>query len=241
MHAPTPALLLQAELAAAQAQRDDAAQRLEQAEQQRSSLQEQLAAAEASLADTRQQAEEALQQHREAAASAAELRKQLADFEQQAAAAAAEKQEWGKERGELQDRLAELKKAQSIAEGKLLLARQRDTQFKVRGARGGCRMGMARGPLACMEPSRKRVASLVLAQCACRATLVLPAGTPLPTSPDVLMLTAGGVQAAEGAAAGAGQLCRRGGHPPTAARGGGATVRAGASCAAALCGCSWHL
>lgn len=123
---------VQGELAAAQEQRSAAAQQHAEAEAARSSLQERLSASEASLAESQQAAQQAQQQHQEAAAAAAELREQLVQAQQQVATAAGERQEWAQQRGELQQQVAALQKAQSIADGKLVLARQREAQFKVR-------------------------------------------------------------------------------------------------------------
>ena len=125
---------MQDELAAAQEQRAAAAQQHAEAEAARSSLQERLAASEASLAESQLAAQQAQQQHQEAAAAAAELREQLSQAQQQVAAAGGERLEWGQQRGELQQQVAALQKAQSIADGKLVLARQREAQFKVWGS-----------------------------------------------------------------------------------------------------------
>lgn len=131
---------LQAELAAAREQREEAVRQQEAAAAQQRSLQEKLATVEAALADNRQLAQQVQQQvqqaqdeQQEATAAAAELRQQLASAQQQLASAVGKEQEWCQQRGELQQQLAALQKAQSVADGKLVLARQREAQFKVGG------------------------------------------------------------------------------------------------------------
>jgi chromosome segregation ATPase len=121
----------------AQAQRDQAAQQHKAAEQELGGLLERCSVAEASLADSRRLAEQAAEQHKHADASVADLQQQLGEACQQAAAGAEEAQELARQRDELQGQLAAMKKAQSVAEGKLVLSRQREAHFKV-GAGGSC-------------------------------------------------------------------------------------------------------
>ncbi len=130
---------LQAELASARQQAAIAQQAQQEAEQQRAAVQERLALAESALGDSRQLAAKSQDQHAEAAAAAAEMRQQLAEAQQAAAeaqqrlaAVAGEKQEWSQQRSELQEQVAALQKAQAVADGKLVVARQREAQFKVR-------------------------------------------------------------------------------------------------------------
>lgn len=180
---------LQAELAAAQAQRDQAAQLHKEAEQELGALGERLAQAEASLGESRQEAQKAVQQQQEAAASAAELLQQLGEAQRQLAAGAEEKRERGQQQEAMQQQLAALQKKQSVADGKLVLARQREAQFKVR-----------RCGLACIG---------------CQALMSkLLRAYAHQFSPH---LCAGGLKAAQGAAAGAADVCERCPGTPAAA------------------------
>ena len=197
---------MQAALAQAQVARDAAVQQREAAAVARGELQERLAAAEASMDDSRLAAAAAAARHEEEAAEAAQLRARLADAEAAVAAAAADRVEAAAARGELQGELEALRKAAAVAEGKLVLARQRETQFKVGARAEAGSLTNGRVPrVAGRFPNRPTVPTLdsrLLSDCH-------PAGS---------------FKAAQGAAAGASQLCGGGAGAPGGARGGGATV-----------------
>lgn len=200
---------LQAELASARQQAAAAQQAQQEADQQRAAVQERLTLAESALGDSRQLAANAQEQHAEAAAAAAEMRQQLAaaqqaaaEAQQRLAAAAGEKQEWAQQRGELQEQVAALQKAQAVADGKLVVARQREAQFKVQPLKGSCVVlndMTSAGSLLCRAVLLMHVA--LSAQCFLgnRWFALL--------SPANIGSCAGGIQAAEGAAAGAAGLC----------------------------------
>ena len=216
---------VQGELAAAQEQRSAAAQQHAEAEAARSSLQERLSASEASLAESQQAAQQAQQQHQEATAAAAELREQLVQAQQQVATAAGERQEWAQQRGELQQQVAALQKAQSIADGKLVLARQREAQFKVRRSLHGracmhTHIYIYRPPPLRCSTGSALLACLWLSAHACGHCSAECMPCPLPRSPTA----AGGLQTAAGAAAGAEVVFGRGPRPPPEAGGSRAAV-----------------